>query len=214
MVVTGWNPVVAEGVGSCTLSDACDELRMPAVRTGVLRPSWNGCPTVAGPVATLTLRPAATPDPDPLPAIVHALAEMGGFVVLVDLGGRQHVQCWGGVLAVVAQRFGVRGTLVDGAVRDVNVLEEIGFPVFARAVHPARIRGRLELAAVDDDVVIDGGIVQAGDMVVVDTDGALFLPLDSAADAVELARVREAEEQELLARLRAGADPRDVFDAA
>lgn len=212
MAVTGWNPLVAEGVGSCTLSDACDELGVPAVRTGVLRPSWNGCPMVAGPVATLTLRPAATPDADPLPAILHALAEMGGFVVLVDLGGRQNVQCWGGVLAVVAQRFGVRGALVDGAVRDVTVLEEIGFPAYARAVHPARIRGRLELTAVDDDVAIDNEVVHAGDMAVVDADGALFLPHDSVADAVELARVRGNDEQELLARLRAGADPRNVFD--
>jgi regulator of RNase E activity RraA len=160
------------------------------------------------------MRPASTPDANPLPAVVAALAGMRGLVVLVDLQGRPDVQCWGGVLAVAAQRFGVRGALVNGAVRDVSRLAQVGFPVFARGVHPARIRGRLDLAAVGDGVVIDGvvidgdaidgAVVRAGDLVVADENGADFLPPASAARAVELAGAREADEQERLARLLDG----------
>jgi 4-hydroxy-4-methyl-2-oxoglutarate aldolase len=208
---------VLAGHAVADVSDACDDLGVSAVRTGAMRPIWPGCPQLTGTVATLTLRPAESPDDDPLPDLLRAIAGLAGQVVLVDLEGRTDVQAWGGVLTACARRYGVLGALVYGAARDVVSIAESEFPTFALAAHPARIRGRLRLVASGLNVALGGGIVRAGDMVVADADGAVFLSQNRQGDAADVADIaarssaRARNEKRDLGRLLAGEDPLDVF---
>src|SRR5947208_1220966 len=133
--------------GSCDVSDACDRLGVVAARSGVLRPLWQGCPSTSGLVRTVRLEPSGG---TPLAQLLDVLADAGGRIVFLDLGGRLDVQCWGTVLATAARHFGVRGALVNGAARDVAGLEQLGFATYARGVYPAQMRGRLGVAAVDE----------------------------------------------------------------
>lgn len=200
----------AEPVGTCDVSDACDQLGVEAVRTGALRPVWAECAPLAGGVRTVRLEARTDPDA-PLPELLEVLAGATGQLLLVDLRGRLDVQCWGAVLATAARHFGVLGALVNGAVRDVEALRELGLPTYARGVHPARVRGRLGLAAVDEPVELDGGIVQPGTFAVADASGAAFIPDSRAGEVLALAsELRDHEEQQLRA-VREGADPRVVF---
>src|SRR5450756_2235039 len=193
------------------ISDACDETGVSAVRLGALRPVWPGCPRLAGPVATLIMRPVTMDDHDPVPDIVWAMTALAGFIVLVDVEGRPDAQCWGGLLTVCAQRAGILGAIINGAVRDVSGIAERKFPVFARGVHPARVRGRLRLAAVRATVMIDGQEVRPGDLAAADDDGVILLAREHSRMVLEATRQRAAREAEQLALLDAGADPRDVF---
>lgn len=199
------------GVAVADISDACDELAVPAVRTGSLRPVWPGCPQVIGAVATLSMQPASDPGNDPLPGIVRAMTNLSSFVIMLDLGGRTDLQCWGGVLTACAQRMGVRAVIVNGAVRDAGAIAGRNFPVFARAVYPGRIRGRLRLAAVGSAVSVDGAAVHPGDLVAADDDGAIFLPSEYRTPVMRLAGQQAARDQERLALLAAGTDPCEVF---
>lgn len=198
----------AEPVGTCDVSDACDQLGVEAVRTGVLRPVWAECAPVAGEVRTVRLEAAAD---TPLPELLEVLAGATGELLLVDLRGRLDVQCWGAVLATAAWHFGVLGALVNGAVRDVEALRELGLPTYARGVHPARVRGRLGLAAVDEPVELDGGIVESGTFAVADASGAAFVPDSRAGEVMALASKLRAHEEKQLQAVREGADPRVVF---
>src|SRR3954451_5632237 len=121
---------------SCDISDACDELGVEAVRTGALRPLWPECQPVSGPVTTVRLEPGGG---TPLSELLDVLAAAADGVVLVDIGGRGAVQCWGPLRAPAPQRCGVRGALVNGAAREVAGLRALGFPTYARGVHPARM---------------------------------------------------------------------------
>jgi len=191
---------------SCDVSDACDQLGVEAVRTGALRPLWPGCPAISGRVTTVRLEPEQTGE-TPLPELLDVLATAAHGIVLVDLGARADVQCWGTVLATAAQRFGVRGTLVNGAARDVAGLQRIGFPTYARGVYPAQIRGRLRLAGVGVPVEIDGSIVEPGGFAVADASGAVFVPATSEVAVVALAaELRRNEEQQFRA-IREGTHP-------
>jgi regulator of RNase E activity RraA len=91
-----------------------------------LRPVWPSQPV--GGVA-LTVQLAAD---DNLGAIAAALHAQPGDILVVAGGGARCAQV-GGRLARVAMSRGVRACVVDGAVRDVDELERLGFPVFARA---------------------------------------------------------------------------------
>jgi 4-hydroxy-4-methyl-2-oxoglutarate aldolase len=180
---------------SCDVSDACDRLGIEAVRTGALRPLWPACPPIAGRLTTVRLEPAPG---TPLPRLLDVLGGAADRIVLVDLGARVDVQCWGTVLASAARRFGVRGALVNGAARDVAGLQELGFPTYARGVYPAQMSGRLELVAVDAPVEIDGSVVEPGSFAVADASGAVFVAGEREAEVVALAdELRRREEEQL-----------------
>ncbi len=196
--------------GSCDVSDACDELGVRAVRTGVLRPVWHGCPAVLAPVVTVTLEPVSRA-PTPLAELLDVLAGARGCVVLVDLGGRVDVQCWGLVLATAARRFGVEGALVDGAVRDVDGLRDLRFPCFARGTHPAGMRGRLRLVSAGEPVDVDGAAVAPGSVAVADASGIVFVPPERRAEVLALAADRCSRERRLLQAIEGGGDPRAVL---
>src|SRR3954454_13412051 len=195
-------------VGSSDVSDACDELGVEAVRTGSLRPLWPECSPLAGRMRTVRLDNGTG---TPLPELLEVLAGAADQLLLVDLGGRLDVQCWGTVLATAARSFGVRGALVNGAVRDVEGLRELGFATYALGVYPARMRGRLALTAIDQPVELDGGIVEAGSFPVADASGALFLPDSRSVEVLALAADLRAQEEKKLQAVRAGGDPRAVF---
>jgi 4-hydroxy-4-methyl-2-oxoglutarate aldolase len=194
----------------CDLSDACDELDVPAARTGVLKPLWNRCPALSGSLRTVRLE-QATGAGSPLAELLDLLADSSGQILVVDLLGRTDVQCWGTVLAAAARRFGVVGALVNGAARDVEGLQTMGFPCYARGVFPASIRGRLRVSAIDQPVDLDGQTIVAGSFAAVDASGAVFLPAAEAPAVTELAVRRAQEERRLLQSLEAGADPRALF---
>src|SRR3954454_540640 len=195
-------------VGSTDVSDAGDELGIEAVRTGLLRPMWPECAPLAGRVRTVRLDGGAGA---PLPELLDVLAAATDQLLLVDLGGRLDVQCWGTVLATAARSFGVRGALVNGAARDLEGLRELGFATYARGVYPARMRGRLALTAVDQPVELEGGVVESGSFAVADASGVVFLPETRAAEVLALASDLRTEEEQRLQLVRDGGDPRRVF---
>jgi regulator of RNase E activity RraA len=197
-------------VSSCDLSDACDQLGIDVVRTGLLRPLWSECRPVAGRIRTVRLEDGRG---TPLPELLELLSDANGEVVFVDLGGRLDLQCWGTVLATAARQFGVQGALVNGAVRDVQGLRDLGFPTYTRGVYPARIRGRVGIGAIGEPVQISGGTVQPGSFAVADASGALFLPAEKATEAVALAAEMRSREEKQIQAVNAGADPRVAFAA-
>jgi regulator of RNase E activity RraA len=193
---------------SCDVSDACDQLGVPVVRTGALRPVWQGCPPASGLLTVIRLEPAGG---TPLPQLLDVLAGAGERIVLVDLGGRVDLQCWGTVLATAARCFGVRGALVNGAARDVDGLQRLGFPTYARGVYPARMRGRLGVVAVDEPVDLEGSTIDPGGFAVADASGVVFLPADRSDEVLALAVALRDREERQLKSILGGADPRQVF---
>jgi regulator of RNase E activity RraA len=137
------------------VSDACDELGLAAARSGGLRPVWDGAPAISGVLRTVRLEPA---DSSPVDELLALLAEKASVLWLVDLEGRLDHQCWGSRLATAAQRYGVPGVLVNGAVRDV-----------------------------DEPVGLDGVTVAAGSYVVADSSGLVAFEAARAGEVLDLA---------------------------
>ena len=102
-----------------------------------------------------------------------------------------------------AQNRGVAGILVDGAVRDVDELREIGLPIWTRFVR-ARGADKGAVGTLDVPVVVGGAEIRPDDLVVMDDDGALVLPAERVADVLPLALERAEREQGLRERYAAG----------
>ena len=98
--------------------------------------------------------------------------------VMVVQSPRLDVSVLGSEAAASLRQAGVAGAIVDGAVRDLEGLRELGFPCWSSGTTPITGRWRLEAVAFDEPVAICGVQVQPGDVVVADDGGVAFVPTD------------------------------------
>lgn len=145
--------------------------------------------------------------------MVHAAvayAEPGDVLVLTS-PDPSPVALIGDLLATQALGQGVAAMLVDGAVRDLDELRALGLPIWARHVR-AQGATKEKIGELDAPVVVGGAYIHAGDVVVLDADGAVVVQADSVDEVLTAAREREAREHELRARYAAGERSYDVND--
>ena len=103
----------------------------------------------------------------------EAVSEPGeGRVLVVDGGGSLKRSLLGGDLAAKAAKNGWAGVIVYGAVRDVAELEGEPLGVLALALIPMKTEKR-GLGVRGVAVSVPGGVVNPGDWIYVDRDGAI-----------------------------------------
>lgn len=152
-----------------------------------IRPLWAGAPRLAGPAFTVRCLPG---DNLMLHAAIHRAGP--GSVIVVQAGDVDYAVAGGNVCAV-AQRRGIAGFVVDGMIRDLAEVREMGFPVFARGVIP--IPGTKAAVAPLNTRVRCGGVdVDAGDVVVADEEGVVVVPAARREAVLRDAQAREAGE--------------------
>ena len=139
-------------------------------------------------------------------AIAHA--NPGDVLVLTSVEPAP-VALVGELLATQAQVHGVAGMLVDGAVRDLDELRELGLPIWARFVR-AQGAAKGEVGELDVPVVIGGAEIRPGDLVVLDCDGAMALAGERVAEVLPLALERAERERAMRERYAAGELSYDV----
>jgi len=151
---------------------------------------------VVGPAATALLRPILTTDKRKYPNYhLQVLDEApAGSVLVYVLENGLHVSGIGNLMATTATVRGLAGAVIDGAARDIEEIERIGFPVYSRAVSPATVVGRYVSVSMQEPVICAGVPVRPGDYIVGDSDGVVVVPSDRAEDV--LALIREYDEKE------------------
>ena len=133
---------------------------------------------------------------DPLKAL-----EMGqpGDIIVVDAGGDTEVSICGGLMGGLAKNRGIRGLVADGAGRDIDELEDIGWPIWTRAITArgthTMFSQRKEELSVNVPIACGGVQVRPGDFIVADTIGVAVVPLDRAEELLKLAAEQAEREQ-------------------
>lgn len=140
-----------------------------------------------------------------------AVAEPGD-VLVAHVGHFHEAGYWGEVMSTAAIAGRLGGLVIDGGVRDVTLLEELGFPIFARRICIAGTGKDFgALGSLGAPVMIGDVVVHAGDLVVGDADGVVVIPNARVAEVVDKSAEREAYEAAVMERLRAGETSLDVF---
>ncbi|MGK4580191.1 RraA family protein [Kitasatospora sp. HPMI-4] len=152
-----------------------------------IRPLWSPAPRVAGPAFTVRCPPG-----DNLMLHAAIYRAQPGSVIVVEAGDVDYAVAGGNVCAV-AQRRGIAAFVVDGVIRDLAEVREMGFPVFARGVIP--IPGIKEAALPLNHPVRCGGVtVNPGDIVVADEEGVVVTPSARQEQVFLGARAKLAKE--------------------
>jgi 4-hydroxy-4-methyl-2-oxoglutarate aldolase len=135
-------------------------------------------------------------------AAMAALAP--GDVLVLTMPEPEPVALIGELLATQAKAHGAAALLVDGAVRDVDEMVELGLPIWTRHVC---IRGATKdkVGAIGEPVTVGGQPIATGDILVLDADGVAAVPHGRLDDVLAASLERERHEADKRAQLRAGA---------
>lgn len=197
---------------TAVVSDSLDQFgaRHQAMREYV-RPLHAHC-RFAGWARTIACSDVYHIPPEPYAIEIEAVDSLQpGEVAVVGTGKSTRNAPWGELLSTAARARGARAAVVDGLVRDVRKIEELGFPVFAAGIKPVDSMGRGIVTAYNVPVECGEVLVQPGDFVFGDYDGVVVVPRAMVKEVIDLAADKVRRENNSRAELMQGAYLRDVF---
>lgn len=182
------------GVPVANISDCMARMTAAGPR---LRPMHKGG-YLCGPALTVKTRPGDN-------LMIHKALTMAqpGDVIVVDAGGDLTNALFGELMVTTAVKRGVAGVVLDGAVRDCEMIGAGSFPLYAAGVTH---RGPYKdgPGEINVPIAIDGMVIEPGDLVVGDADGLLCVPYASVDEVLAAVQKKMELEKKTLADIAAG----------
>lgn len=132
-------------------------------------------------------------------------------VLVCSAAGSQRSGIWGELLSTAARNAGCIGVVVHGAVRDVEKMREMAFPVWASSTNPYDSKDRQRVIDYDVTLELGGTTIQPGDLIAADVDGLVVVPRQVEDQVVRAAWNKAQDENEVRAAIRAGMSATEAF---
>lgn len=127
--------------------------------------------------------------------------------VLVSVNPDSYVGHLGELTGNSAQQHGCVGVVLDGNLRDIKGLRDIGLQVFYRDLSPLNAIGRWEMIASQVPVSIGGVTINPGDVILAEFDGILVIPSADAERVLIQAEEIVGAEKLVRREMQAGGSP-------
>lgn len=155
----------------------------------------------------------AHPDPEPYQLELRAIDSCRpDDVLLCAASGSMRSGIWGELLTTAATNAGCIGVIVDGAVRDLARIRDLGFPVFARGCNPYDSRDRQRVIDYDVPIEWDSVRIEPGDLVAADEDGIVIIPQKVENSVLAFAVGKVQAENQVRDAIRAGMSATAAFE--
>jgi regulator of RNase E activity RraA len=193
------DPELVRALGQFDTPSISDLMNRLYTMSAEIRALTSPSDRIAGPACTVKVYPGDN-------LMVHKSLDVAqpGDVIVVDTGLSGETAALGDLVSTKAKHRGVAGFVVDGMIRDLPGIRELGdFPVFARGVTPLgpMHRGPGEI---NHPVSVGGIVVFPGDVIVGDQNGIVVVRKELAAELVSRLLAQSEAEADYLAAVRRG----------
>jgi 4-hydroxy-4-methyl-2-oxoglutarate aldolase len=200
------------GLYTAVVADVLDSLGYRGQAVGIALSRASGQGLLVGRAKTTVWEEIDQVDPRPYELELKAVDEcLPDSVLIAAAGGSMRSGIWGELLSTAARNRGCAGVIVDGAVRDIDKMNAMGFLVFARGASPLDSLNRQRVTAVDVEVEIGGVGIAPGDLVLADLDGVVVVPQSVEVEAIRRAWEKVTAENVVRDEIRAGSLAGEVF---
>ena len=134
-----------------------------------------------------------------------------GTVSVWSTGGSMDCAHWGEIMSTAVKQRGCTGAVIDGGVRDVDFVNAMDYPVFAKFKCSASSVGRWDIVDFQSSIKIGNTVVHPGDFVFGDTDGVVVIPKDMTMDVLVAAESIFERESGMREELRRGISVKDAY---
>lgn len=125
-----------------------------------------------------------------------------GDILVIAGKGNCSSSYWGDHRSICAKMLGAEGVVIDGAFRDVEGCEAVGFPIFAKGCM-AGTALKSGVGAVNVPIACGNQVVMPGDLICADRNGVLVLRPEEAAEAMEKALDKRKRQEATIQEMRA-----------
>ena len=181
------------GMAAANLADAMGRFHFmdPGIRARTDRP-------LCGVAVTVVARPGDN-------LMVHKAMELArpGDILVVSTSGNTTSAVFGELMGRTAAAIGLGGIVVDGAIRDVAGLLDIGLPAFSRTVCAGGC-DKDGPGEINVPIACGGTVVMPGDIVVGDQESVAVVPREDAETVLSLVLAQIERERRRVAEIEAG----------
>jgi 4-hydroxy-4-methyl-2-oxoglutarate aldolase len=135
-----------------------------------------------------------------------------GTISVWATGGSMECAHWGEIMSTAVKQRGCTGAVVDGGVRDVDFVNAMNYPVFARFKSSASSVGRWDIVDCQVTIRVGNTVIHPGDFVFGDTDGVVIVPRDMTLDVLTAAEDIFERERGMREELRRGVSVTDAYN--
>jgi regulator of RNase E activity RraA len=148
---------------------------------------------------------------------IHNLLEMVDAIpehafVVVSADAEVDAALWGGMMSARAKARGAVGAAVNGGVRDIEQIADLGFPVFGAYRCIKDIRRRGQMVRYNVPVFFGGVTIVPGDIIFGDANGVLVIPHEKFDQVYAELERAHGEEAATHSGLLGGEQAREMFD--
>ncbi|MGB8953587.1 MAG: hypothetical protein WCC06_13095 [Candidatus Aminicenantales bacterium] len=162
---------------------------------------------ICGPACTVKVFPGDN-------LMVHKALDIAkpGDIVVVDAGSSHMNGILGDLISTKAKHRGIQAFVIDGVIRDVLGIQEVGMPVFCRGITPI---GPLHRGPGEINFPISCGgiVVNPGDIILGDINGVVVIRQEFAEEVLERVINQQKSLEGYVAKVRQGIFSNDWVDA-
>lgn len=125
-----------------------------------------------------------------------------GDVIVIKCSGDSSA-VWGELATRSCMNKGIEGVIIDGAVRDVDDIIKLGFPVFAKRIVPNAGEPK-GFGEINVKIVCGGVEVNPGDWIIADDNGVMVIPKQRAYEIARRALEVKKHEDRIRAEIEGG----------
>ncbi|HEY3361591.1 MAG TPA: 3-hexulose-6-phosphate synthase [Methanosarcina sp.] len=131
--------------------------------------------------------------------------------VIVIYNENKDVACWGGLATWSSLNKGIAGVVIEGAVRDIDEVENLGLPIYTSNTVPnaGDPKGFGEINA---EITCGGQTVKPGDYIVGDESGVVVIPAERAYELARRAKEVYKTEKRLFDEIKRGGTLSEIMN--